>query len=201
MLSKRPPGSVFKPFVYTAAVNTAIVGGDPVLTPASAVDDSPTTFQYGTQAYSPSNFKHEFMGRVTLRYALAHSLNVATVKVGEMAGFDRVVAVAHQAGLNEDIKPTPAVALGTYQVSPLEIAGAYTMFANNGVRVQPTFISAIRDQSRTGLYSYRPETRRVLDPRVAFVMVDMLQEVMRSGTAAASFARVRAAGGKDRDFA
>jgi penicillin-binding protein 1B len=184
VLSKRPPGSVFKPFVYTAALNTAIVGGDPVLTPASEVDDSPTTFAYGDQTYSPNNFNHQFMGRVTLRYALAHSLNVATVKVGQMAGFDKVVAVAHQAGLNEDIQPTPAVALGAYQVSPLEIAGAYTVFANNGVRVQPTFISSIREQGGTNLYSHRPQTRRVLDPRVAFVMVDMLQEVMRSGTAA-----------------
>ena len=188
VLSKRPPGSVFKPFVYTAALNTAIAGGDPVLTPASSVDDSPTTFEYGNETYSPSNFKHQFMGRVTLRYALAHSLNVATVKVGEMAGFDKVVAVAHQAGLNEDIQPTPAVALGAYQVSPLEIAGAYTMFANNGVRVQPAFISSIRDQSAE-LYHHQPEMSRVLDPRVAFVMVDMLQEVMRSGTAAGVRAR------------
>jgi penicillin-binding protein 1B len=186
VLSKRPPGSVFKPFVYTAALNTAIAGGDPVLTPASSVDDSPTTFEYGKQqTYSPGNFKNEFMGRVTLRYALAHSLNVAAVKVGEMAGFDKVVAIAHQAGLNEDIQPTPAVALGAYQVSPLEIAGAYTMFANNGVRVQPAFISTIRDQSGADLFEHQPETRRVLDPRVAFVMVDMMQEVMRSGTAAA----------------
>jgi penicillin-binding protein 1B len=184
VLSKRPPGSVFKPFVYTAALNTAIVGGDPVLTPASSVDDSPTTFEYGNQTYSPNNFKSDFRGRVTLRYALAHSLNVATVKVGEMAGFDKVVSVAHQAGLNEDIKPTPAVALGAYQVSPLEIAGAYTMFANDGVRVQPAFISSIRDQGGAEAYSHRPQTKRVLDPRVAFVMVDMLQEVMRSGTAA-----------------
>ena len=189
VLSKRPPGSVFKPFVYTAALNTAITGGDPVLTPASSVDDSPTTFEYGNQTYSPSNFNHQFMGRVTLRYALAHSLNVATVKVGEIAGFDKVVAVAHQAGLNDDIQPTPAVALGAYQVSPLEIAGAYTMFANNGVRVQPAFISTIRDQGGTDLYEHQPEMRRVLDPRVAFVMVDMLQEVMRSGTAAGVRAR------------
>jgi penicillin-binding protein 1B len=189
VLSKRPPGSVFKPFVYTAALNTAIVGGDPVFTPASAVDDSPTTFEYGNQIYSPNNFNHQFMGRVTMRYALAHSLNVATVKVAEMAGFDKVVAVAHQAGLNEDIQPTPAVALGAYQVSPLEIAGAYTMFANDGVRVQPAFISAIRDQSGAEAYHHHPQMRRVLDARVAFVMVDMLQEVMRSGTAAGVRAR------------
>ena len=189
VLSKRPPGSVFKPFVYTAALNTALAGGGQILTPASAVDDSPATFEYDDQIYTPKNFGGEFMGQVTFRYALAHSLNVAAVKVGEMAGLDKVAALARRAGMNEDIKPTPAIALGAYQVSPLEIAGAYTMFANDGVRVQPALIDAIRDRSGVEQYSHHPETRRVLDARVAFLMVDMLQEVMRSGTAAGVRAR------------
>lgn len=184
VLAKRPPGSVFKPFVYTAALNTALAGGSQVLTQATTVDDSPATFQFGDQTYSPRNFKGEFWGTVTLRQALAHSLNVATVKVGEMVGFDKVAALARRAGLNEDIKATPALALGAYQVSPLEIAGAYTIFANQGTRVQPTFVSVIRDRSGADLYRGRPATRAVLDPRVAYLMLDMLQEVMRSGTAA-----------------
>ena len=91
VFSKRPPGSVFKPFVYTAALNTGVTGGDQVLTPASVVDDSPTTFVYRHQTYSPNNFENDFRGPVTLRQALAHSLNVATVKVGQMVGFDAVV--------------------------------------------------------------------------------------------------------------
>jgi penicillin-binding protein 1B len=189
VLSKRPPGSAFKPFVYTAALNTAVTGGNPILTSASTVDDSPTTFEYGRQTYSPSNFNHEFRGTVTLREALAHSLNVATVKVGQMVGFDNVVALAHSAGMNEDIKPTPAVALGAYQVTPFEIARAYTIFANGGMRVQPAFVSDIRDQGGTLLYKHSVKPKRVLDPRVAFLMVDMLQEVMRSGTAAGVRAR------------
>jgi penicillin-binding protein 1B len=184
VFAKRPPGSVFKPFVYTAALNTAITGADPVLTPASVVDDSPTTFDYGNQTYSPANFKQEFMGQVTLRQAMAHSLNVATVKVAQMVGFKNVVAVAQQAGMNENIQPTPAVALGAYQVTPLEIARAYTIFANSGNLVQPAFISEIRDSGDGVLYHQVPRSKRVLDPRVAFLMVDMLQEVIRSGTGA-----------------
>jgi penicillin-binding protein 1B len=184
VLAKRPPGSVFKPFVYAAAMNTAVVGGDPVLTPATMVVDEPTTFAYGNQVYTPANFRGGFMGNVTLRYALAHSLNVATVKVGQMAGFDRVVALAHSAGLNEDIKATPAVALGAYDVTPLEIAGAYTIFANDGIHVEPVLTSDIHDRSGRLLYHHSPANRRVIDPRVAYVMVDMLQEVIRSGTAA-----------------
>ncbi|HEX5226702.1 MAG TPA: PBP1A family penicillin-binding protein, partial [Bryobacteraceae bacterium] len=189
VFAKRPPGSVFKPFVYTAAMNTAITGGEPVLTPASMVDDSPTTFDAGNDTYSPSNFKHEFMGEVTLRQALAHSLNVATVKVGEMVGFQNVVAVAREAGMNGDIQPTPAVALGAYQVTPYEIARAYTIFANGGSLVQPVFIESVRDADGGVSHPHATPSRRVLDPRVAFLMVDMLQEVMRSGTAAGVRAR------------
>jgi penicillin-binding protein 1B len=189
VFAKRPPGSVFKPFVYTAALNTAISGGDPVLTPASMVDDSPTTFDDGDQTYSPSNFKQEFMGEVTLRQALAHSLNVAAVKVARMVGYRKVVAIAREAGMNEDIEPTPAVALGAYQVTPFEIARAYTMFANGGTLVQPAFIRETKDSSGAVLYRNQTRLTRVLDPRVAFLMVDMLQEVMRSGTAAGVRAR------------
>lgn len=188
VLSKRPPGSVFKPFVYAAALNTGVVGGNQVFTPASTVDDSPTTFEFANQTYSPNNFKGEFRGMVTFRQALAHSLNVATVKVGEMVGFDTVAALATQAGLS-DVGATPAAALGAYQETPLEVARAYTVFANDGARVQPTFLSEINDRNGTLLYHHSPQTKRVLDPRVAFLMVDMLQEVMRSGTAAGVRAR------------
>lgn len=189
VFAKRPPGSVFKPFVYTAALNTALSGDGQVLTPASMVDDSPTTFEFGNQTYAPADFKNEFMGQVTFRKALAHSLNVAAVKVAQMVGYRNVVAVAREAGMNDDIQATPAVALGAYQVTPFEIARAYTIFANGGDLVQPSFIAQMRDGRGDVIYQGNPETRRVLDPRVAFLMVDMLQEVMRSGTAAGVRAR------------
>jgi penicillin-binding protein 1B len=188
ILSKRPPGSVFKPFVYAAALNTAVQGGNQAFTQASTVDDSPATFEFANQTYSPNNFKGEFRGMVTFRQALAHSLNVATVKVGEMVGFDTVAELARQAGLS-DVGATPAVALGAYQETPLELARAYTVFANDGVRVQPTFLAEVNDRNGVLLYHHTLETKRVLDPRVAFLMVDMLQEVMRSGTAAGVRAR------------
>jgi penicillin-binding protein 1B len=184
ILSKRPPGSVFKPFVYTAAINSALEGGQQVFTPASTILDAATTFQNGSQPYSPNNYKGAFMGQVTLRQALAHSLNNATVKLAEQVGFDKVVALAHRAGLNGEIRATPSVALGAYDVTPLEIAGAYTIFANAGLRVTPNFIEAVRNRDGEGVYNYEPQTYRVLDPRVAFIMTDMLQEVLRSGTGA-----------------
>jgi penicillin-binding protein 1B len=183
-VSRRPPGSAFKPFVYAAALSSAVEGYGPVFTPSSVVLDQPTVFRFANQTYSPDNFKHGFHGTVTYKQALAKSMNVAAVKVGELVGFDKVVALAKRAGMNEDIRPTPAVALGSYDVTPLEIAGAYTVFANGGMRVSPQMFTTIRDSRDQSVLSGEMETRRVLDPRVTFLMVDMLQEVMRSGTAA-----------------
>ncbi len=189
VFAKRPPGSVFKPFVYAAAMNTAINGSEHVFTPASTVNDVPTTFQYDGQTYRPNNFKHEFSGTVTFRRALAKSMNVAAVKVAEMVGFDNVVALAKQAGMNEDLRPTPSVALGSYQVTPMEIARAYTLFANDGMMVQPTAIRSVYDQTGQSLFQQTSGLQRVLDPRVNFLLVNMMQDVLKYGTAAGVRAR------------
>ena len=174
IFAKRPPGSVFKPFVYAAAMNTGIEGGSQVFTPASTVDDSPAVFRAGKQTYQPSNFKKELFGTLTYRQALAKSDNIAAVKVAQLVGFDQVVSMARRSGLNDEIRPTPSVALGTYAVTPLEIAGAYTSFANGGTWVKPQI-----------LHNEGAETHQAMDPRVAYLMVNMMEEVMRSGTAAA----------------
>ena len=184
ILAKRPPGSVFKPFVYAAAMNTGIAGGDQVLTPASTVDDEPTTFWFGGKAYEPANYRNEIFGTLTLRQALAKSDNVAAVKVAQAVGFNAVVALARRAGLNDEILPTPSIALGSYDVTPLEMAGAWTSFANAGVWVKPTMISSLRNAHGAKIRNSGAETRRAMDPRVAYLMVSMLEEVMRSGTAA-----------------
>lgn len=184
VLSLRQPGSSFKPFVYAAALDTAVEGGPRILTPATMVDDEPTTFWFDNKPYEPRNFKQEYHGEVTLRQALAHSMNIATIKVAEMIGYDAVVQFAKKAGLNEDIEPTPSVAIGSYDTTPLEIAGAYTVFANQGTYQKPYWITTVRAQNGSVLFQNKPESREVLDPRVAYLMVSMLEEVLRSGTAA-----------------
>ncbi|HVW86637.1 MAG TPA: penicillin-binding transpeptidase domain-containing protein, partial [Bryobacteraceae bacterium] len=136
------------------------------------------------QDYAPQNFEHEFFGPVTLRRAMAKSLNVATIKVAEMVGYGTVVNLAHRAGISEDVKATPAMAIGSYVATPLEMAGAYTLFGNKGVRVQPTLVSLIREPNGKVLLDQKPQTKPVLDPRVTYLMVSMLEEVMRTGTAA-----------------
>jgi penicillin-binding protein 1B len=184
ILAERQPGSIFKPFVYATALNTAVAGGTTTLTPASIVVDEPTTFVFDGQEYSPQNFEHDFSGPVTLRTALAKSLNVATIKVAEMVGYKNVVALAHRAGISEDVKATPAMAIGSYVATPLEMAGAYTIFANKGVHVAPSLISLIKEPNGKVLLDQKPQTKNVLDPRVTYLMVSMLEEVMRTGTAA-----------------
>jgi penicillin-binding protein 1B len=188
-LAMRQPGSAFKPFVYAAALDTAIAGGRQIFTPASVLDDSPTTFRFANQTYAPNNFKQDYMGEVTLRTALALSLNVATVKLAEEVGYDRVVAMARRAGLNDAIKPTPAVALGAYEATPLEIAGAYTLFANQGKRLSPTTVALVRARGGFELYQRNSDPVPALDPRVAYLMVNMMEEVLRSGTGAGVRAR------------
>jgi penicillin-binding protein 1B len=194
ILAKRPPGSVFKPFVYAAALNTAISGGETVYTPASMVDDTPTTFWFGGKPYQPGNFRGEIFGNMTLREALAKSDNVAAVRVAQGVGYGAVVEMARRAGLNGDIQATPAVALGAYQVTPLEMAAAYTVFANGGLLVKPSAVSSYRNGNgaplSTGISSGpQAQSRQTLDPRVAWLMVSILQEVIRTGTAAGVRAR------------
>ncbi len=188
-LALRQPGSVFKPFVYAAALNTAVEGGNTVFTAASVVSDEPSTFLFNGQRYEPGNFHGAVYGNLTLRRALAKSSNVVTVKVAETVGYGRVASFAHRAGFNRGVMGTPSVALGAYEATPLEIAAAYTAFANQGLYVQPALVSTIQNNDGTLLYSGATEKRRVLDPRVAYLMVNMMEEVMRSGTAAGARSR------------
>jgi penicillin-binding protein 1B len=186
VLALRQPGSIFKPFVYATAINTGIDGASHILTASTIVNGDQKTFYYenGTRDYTPKNFKHENWGDITIRTALAHSVNVAAVEVAQAVGYNNVVTLAHEAGMNEKIQATPAVALGSYDITPIDAAGAYTVFANGGEYVKPYFISLVRSQGGQNLYKDAAEKKQVLDPRVAYVMTNMMEEVLRSGTAA-----------------
>jgi penicillin-binding protein 1B len=181
-LAKRPTGSIFKPFVYAAALNTAVDGSTAVITPASTVSDQPSTFAYGDQIYEPRNYKEEYHGDVTLRYALALSLNNATVKLAEEVGYDKVAALAKSAGI-ASVKATPAMALGAYDATPVDMTSAYTAFANGGVKLSPIFVNSVRNAKGDVVLNLGTEKSQVLDPRIAFVMTNMLEGVMNFGTA------------------
>jgi penicillin-binding protein 1B len=180
-VARRPTGSIFKPFVYAAAMNTALDGTSPVFTPASMVQDAPSTFAYGDQIYEPRNYKEEYHGDVTARYALALSLNNATVKLAEEVGYDKVADLARAAGISS-VKATPAMALGAYDATPLDMAAAYTVFANSGERISPTVVNSVRNANGDIILDFKPDKRPVLDPRIAYVMTTMLEGVMNFGT-------------------
>jgi penicillin-binding protein 1B len=204
-VAKRPTGSIFKPFVYAAAINTALTGqrvtlevsapagseGSPpkidtsgasgVFTPATLVDDSQVSIAYKDEVYEPRNYHEAFHGEVTARYALAMSLNNATVKVAQGVGFGAVASLAKAAGITS-VRATPAIALGAYDASPLEMAGAYTVFSNSGTHITPIMLKSVRDPQGGVLSDYRSETKGVMDPRVAYVMTTMMQGVIDGGT-------------------
>ena len=184
VLARRQPGSAFKPFVYAAAFDNAVDGGSPVVTPVTTVVDEPTAFEFDGKEYTPNNYGEQFHGTVTVREALTRSLNVATVKVAEMVGYGRVVQIARKIGLDPSIRATPAVALGAYEMTPLEVAAGYTVFANNGVRAEPMFIRSVMGADGRAIERNDPHTRPVLDPRVAYLVTNVLQDVVNRGTGA-----------------
>ena len=187
--ARRQPGSVFKPFVYAAAFDNAVDGVQPVITPATTIDDEPTTFEFDGKEYTPNNYGERFMGRVTVRDALTNSLNVATVKVAELIGYGRVVQVARKMGLGMNIQPTPAVALGAYEMTPIDVAAGYTTFATIGTRAEPQFLRIVVNADGTPLEKFSPQTHLALDPRVAFLVDSLLKDVLNRGTGAGVRAR------------
>jgi penicillin-binding protein 1B len=161
----------------------------PIVTPATTIDDEPTTFEYDGVDYTPNNYGERFMGHVTARDALTNSLNVATVKVAELIGYGRVVQIARQMGLGNNIRATPAVALGAYEMTPVDVAAGYTTFANIGTRAEPQFIRNIIGADGEILEKVTPQTHTALDPRVAYLVTSVLKDVLNRGTGAGVRAR------------
>jgi len=181
--SKRQPGSIFKPFVYAAALETAYRSVTP-LTTVSTVVDEPTDFTFEDLMYDPRNFKDEYRGQVTMRQAITKSLNVATIKFAEKTGYSEVAEMAHRLGLNEQIQAYPAMAIGAFEVTPLEMVRAYTAFANGGLMSELTPILAIHDRSSNPVFVAQTKTEKVLTPQIAFMVTSLLQSVMNEGTGA-----------------
>ncbi len=187
----RQPGSVFKPFVYATALNTAYDPIPRVITPATTYMDEPKTFTFDNQEYSPGNFGESYShAPVTLRDGLVHSLNVVTVEVAMEVTIGRVMALAAKAGLPKPPRAYPAMALGTSEATPLQVASAYTAFANLGTRVSPIAINRVTTGNGVTIAAPTPQKSEVLRPDVAYVMTSFMEDVVNRGTAA----KVRARG-------
>jgi penicillin-binding protein 1A len=174
---RRPVGSAFKPFVYAAALSEGFVASQPLA-------DRPFRLaEEGAAPWSPRNYDGEFRGRVGMRESLVLSLNVPTVRLGMAVGLPLVEQVASRLGAGGAAVPTPAYTLGTVSLSPLELTVAYSPFANGGVRYEPRFLLRVEDEDGTVLHeALPPEGVPVLDAGVAYIVTDILQEAVRSGT-------------------
>ncbi|HET6670531.1 MAG TPA: PBP1A family penicillin-binding protein [Pyrinomonadaceae bacterium] len=187
----RQPGSVFKPFVYATALNTAYDRVPRLITPATIYIDEPKTFTYDNQEYSPGNFGESYRhGPVTLRDALVNSLNVITVDVAMEVTIGRVMALASKAGLPKPPRAYPAMALGTSEATPLQVASAYTSFANLGTRTSAIPINRITTGNGVTIAAPTAQKNEVMRPEVAYVMNSFMKDVVNRGTAA----KVRARG-------
>ncbi|MGD0649443.1 MAG: transglycosylase domain-containing protein, partial [Acidobacteriaceae bacterium] len=185
-LAERPTGSIFKPFVFAAAYNTSLdgtnLGSGGVFSALTRINDDPQNFGTNGQTYMPGNFvRGEYPGMVTAADALAHSLNIATISLAQMVGYDNVAALARSAGI-VNARGTPSVAIGTYNATPLEMAGAYTIFANNGVHLKPWVLASVRNPQGDIVADFAPEAKQILDPRAAFLTQSLLEDVMAYGT-------------------
>jgi penicillin-binding protein 1B len=184
----RQVGSVFKPIVYAAALEPR--GSGPIITLASLLQDEPFELETPTGTWSPANFDHEYRGLVTARDALEHSLNVPAARLGQRVGIDRVIEMARRLGIESPLPNVPSLALGTAEVSPLEIARAYATFANGGVRPTPHTFEDVVDEEGRALERRTLHFERVLDPGTAYLVTSLLEGVVDRGTAV----RVRALG-------
>ncbi len=186
----RQPGSSFKPFVYATALNTAYDPVPRVITAATTYVDEPKTFTYDNQEYSPGNFGDKYShAPVTLRDGLVHSLNVVTVDVAMEVTIGRVMNLAAKAGLPKPAHAYPAMALGTSEATPLQVASAYTAFATLGTRTTPIAINRITTGTGVTIAALTPQKNEVFHPDVAYVMTSFMKDVVNRGTAAPVRAR------------
>jgi penicillin-binding protein 1A len=171
--AKRQPGSAFKPFIYLTAIEAG-------LTPETIRQDAPLD----VKGWKPENYSREYFGAVTLTQALAMSLNTVAVRLGLEVGPNSVVRTAHRLGISSKLEPNASIALGTSEVTMIELVGAYAPFANGGLGVSPHVVTKIRTVEGKVLYTRPPDQLgQVIDPHYVAMMNVMMQETLLSGTA------------------
>lgn len=183
--AQRQPGSVFKPFVYATALSSAYEMNSRVMTAATIFKDEKKVFTFGNATYAPNNYGDSFSNKdVTLRDALVKSKNTITVDLGMELNIGRVMNLADKAGLPKPEKAYPSMALGTNEATPLQVATGYTVFANLGDRVSPLPISRVTDGEGRTINTPATEKKNVIHSDVAYIMNDIMKDVINRGTAA-----------------
>jgi penicillin-binding protein 1B len=186
LVARRQPGSVFKPFVYLTAFEEAAEKGQTDITPASIVDDSPATWEFDDQVWTPENYQQEYDGPTTYRHALAHSRNVATIRVAEGAGYDKVAALWKRLRVGNPPRAFPSIALGVFEATPYEVAEAYTIFPNMGIERPLLPIMRIQRGAKDVTRKPKEQPRTVTRADATFLVTDMLRSVINEGTGSAA---------------
>ena len=189
--SRRQPGSAFKPIIYAAALDWG-------MSPAEIIIDAPYISDQNPdeEIWKPKNYKEKFFGPTLFRTGLAKSRNVVTVKILRKIGVNHAIQYARKIGIEADLSPDLSLALGSSGLSLIEIVRAYSVFANRGMLVKPTFIKRIFDRSGQVIEENQPECREVISKETAYVMTDLLRAVIREGTGWRIKALKRPAAGK-----
>ncbi len=183
-MAMRQPGSVFKPFVYAAALNSAYDTASRVFTAASVIKDEKKVFTYSNESYAPNNYGDTFSNKdITLRDALVKSKNTVTVDLAMHVNVGKVMNLAHKAGMPKVEKAYPSMALGTAEATPLEVATAYTIFANLGDRVLPAPITRVTNGEGRTAAAPKSDKKNVIRPDVAYIADDIMKDVINRGTA------------------
>lgn len=186
----RQVGSAFKPFVYTAALDTETISPD------DDILDTPTTFTTASGPYTPSNYDGTFWGNIPLRRAVANSRNIPALKIAEAVGIKTVIDYARRFGVTSPLPAYLPIALGAAEVTLLEETAAFTTFPNDGVRVTPRYIRKVTDYDGHVREENFPEVTDVISPETARTMVSLLQGVVQQGTATAALKLKREVAGK-----
>ncbi|PZU94215.1 MAG: penicillin-binding protein [Pseudanabaena sp.] len=177
VLARRQLGSSFKPFVYYAAFATGNY------TPDSTIDDSPMTIPDGDEPYMPRNYDNTFSGPISIRQAIAVSRNIPAIKLGIEVGNENVVAICRKLGINSPILPVVSLPLGAADVTPMEVAGAYAVFASGGYKSKTTLIARVTDRNGNLILDNTPKPELILDPIAVSYLTDALRGVVTNGTA------------------
>lgn len=172
----RQPGSAFKPFVYY----TAFASGR--YTPDSLIADTPVSYPDGYEYYSPKNYDSSFMGNIPIRRALEVSRNVPAIRLGQAVGINQIIEVSRTLGIQSPMEAVISLPLGSVDLTPMEMAGAYATFASNGWHSPPTFIVQVADSSGNIILDNTPRPQLVLDPWATAALTDVLQGVVTRGT-------------------
>jgi penicillin-binding protein 1B len=186
IVSRRQPGSVFKPFVYLTAFEQAVKQGRTDVTPASITNDEQETFEFDEQVWTPENYEKTYDGPITFRRALAHSRNLGTIHVAQAAGYNHVADLWKSLGVGTPPKPYPSIALGVFEATPYEIATAYTLFPNGGVIRPLKHILRITEGGIDVTRTDPSPPRRVAAAETTFLVTNMMRSVLNEGTAASA---------------